>query len=107
MMAKRKEDALMKLKAYVEQKEMSLGVRFLPERMLCVELDVSRSALREAFETMEANGEIWRRVGKGTFLGGRPIDEDTSVFQLSSMTSPVEIMEARLFWSPSSLILLQ
>ena len=40
---------------------------------------MSRGDLRKALAILEAQGELWRHVGKGTFVGARPVDELSSV----------------------------
>ncbi|MZR32292.1 FadR/GntR family transcriptional regulator [Sneathiella litorea] len=70
------------------------------ERDLATELQVSRSTLRAALGTLEAEGEIWRHVGRGTFVGKRP-PENTEVFPLpADLTNPAEVMEVRLIIEP-------
>lgn len=45
------------------------GDRLSPEKKLASELGVSRGTLRLALERLEANGEVVRRQGSGTFVG--------------------------------------
>ncbi len=50
--------------------------------------------------TLEAEGEIWRHVGKGTFVGKRPPDSK-EVFPLpADLTNPTEVMEVRIILEP-------
>jgi len=58
--------------------------RLPPERELAVLLGVSRSGLREGLEILEAEGRIWRHVGKGTFVGPRPIQAATGLDLVSA-----------------------
>ena len=37
-------------------------------------LGVTRAELRKALAVLEAENQIWRHVGKGTFIGSRPIE---------------------------------
>ena len=74
--------------------------RLPPERELAGLLGVSRSGLREGLEILEAEGRIWRHVGKGTFVGPRPIQAATGLDLVSAMTSPEEVLEVRLLFEP-------
>lgn len=70
------------------------------ERDLAARLRVSRSTLRSAMGALEAEGEVWRHVGKGTFVGKRP-PEGREVFPLpADLTNPTEVMEVRLILEP-------
>ena len=67
--------ALIQLKAWLSQSILPKDGRLPPEREFADLLGVSRGDLRKALATLEKNGELWRRVGKGTFFGAKPIDE--------------------------------
>jgi Transcriptional regulators len=56
--------------------------------------------LREGLEILEAEGRIWRHVGKGTFVGPRPLQGATGLDLVSAMTSPEEVLEVRLLFEP-------
>ena len=71
-----------------------------PERGLALALGVSRRALRRALEVLEAEGRVWRRQGKGTFVGRRPTDLAQPLVHLAARTNPLEVMEARLQLEP-------
>ncbi len=76
------------------------GSQLPPERELAIELGVSRRALREALGQLEADGRIWRGVGRGTLVGPGPrrVQQTTTV---DALTSPTELMEVRLALEPS------
>lgn len=74
--------------------------RLPAERDLSETLGVSRAELRKALAILEAEGQIWRHVGKGTFLGGRPIDTVADIAALAKRTSPADVMQARLALEP-------
>jgi DNA-binding FadR family transcriptional regulator len=74
--------------------------RFPPERELAETLGVSRAELRKALDVLEQEGQIWRHVGKGTFLGSRPIDTVADITAMAKRTSPIEVMQARLTLEP-------
>jgi DNA-binding FadR family transcriptional regulator len=71
-----------------------------PEREPAQMLGLSRGALREGFEILEAEGGIWRHVDRGTFVGGRPVEGSTHLGLLSATTSPAEVLEIRLMFEP-------
>lgn len=74
--------------------------RLPPERDLAEALGVSRGALRKALAVLEANGELWRHVGKGTFLGQRPSEPSPDLVRIAQATGPFEVMRARLLVEP-------
>ena len=74
--------------------------RLPAERDLATELGVGRSTLRKALGLLEAEGRIWRHVGRGTFVGGRPMTRSEDLSTIAGRTNPEEIMEARLHLEP-------
>ncbi len=93
--------ALTQLKAYLAQHRLPEKARLPSERVLCEELGVSRGELRKSLAILEAEGAIWRHVGKGTFLGARPVQELSTVGGIADLTNPREVMRARLLLEPS------
>ena len=61
-------DALKLLRAMIAEGGFLPGSRIPSERELTQKLNVGRSTLRRAFDILEREGVIWRRVGQGTFL---------------------------------------
>ena len=61
------------LQAYLAGLSLPDSGRLPPEREMAEALGVSRPALRKALAALEAEGQLWRHVGKGTFLGPRPL----------------------------------
>lgn len=94
------EGALTQLRAYMAQRDLPTNSRLPPERELCDILGVSRGELRKALAVMESNGELWRHVGKGTFIGARPTKEYSDVAAIAALTNPREVMQARLLIEP-------
>ncbi|MEQ8665339.1 MAG: FCD domain-containing protein [Rhodospirillales bacterium] len=92
--------ALTQLKAWLAQRELPPDGRLPPERELCDILGVSRGDLRKALAMLERNGELWRRVGKGTFIGAKPVEELSSIATVAQRSNPVEVMKARLLVEP-------
>ena len=74
--------------------------RLPPERELAEKLAVTRSSLRKALSLLEAEGKIWRHVGKGTFVGNPPTEKSMQLTSLTRFTNPMEIMEVRLVIEP-------
>lgn len=93
--------ALTQLRAYLAQADLPVNARLPPERELSEALGVSRTALRKALSALESAGELWRHVGKGTFLGARPAPELDGVAAVAARTNPAEVMRARLLIEPT------
>ncbi|MFN7087262.1 MAG: FadR/GntR family transcriptional regulator [Burkholderiales bacterium] len=74
--------------------------RLPTERELASQLGISRSALRRALSVLEADGKIWRHVGRGTFAGPRPATQRPALTLMARQTSPAEVMQARLVIEP-------
>lgn len=88
------------LRESIDQGRYPQYARLPPERDLAVELGVGRSTLRKALGLLEAEGRIWRHVGRGTFVGGRPVTRQADLSTVAGRTNPEEIMEARLHIEP-------
>jgi DNA-binding FadR family transcriptional regulator len=74
--------------------EAGPGHRLPAERELCERLGIGRRAVRRALEVLEAEGLLWRRQGKGTFVGAAPART------LAGRTNPLEVHEARMALEP-------
>lgn len=97
----RKADAtLVQLRAWLSQQALADETRLPAERPLSEALGVTRGDLRKALAVLEREGVIWRHVGKGTFIGARPLDNMLSLKQIESETNPAEVMRARLLIEP-------
>ena len=88
------------LRAYLAQAELPEDGRLPAERELSDALGVSRTELRKALTTLESEGQLWRHVGKGTFVGSRPIDTFADIAALAKRTNPAEVMRVRLIMEP-------
>lgn len=88
------------LRAFLATRVDLANGRIPPERELADLLGVSRTELRKALAVLEEQGHIWRHVGKGTFLGSRPIDSVADIAAMARRTSPAEVMQARLSVEP-------
>jgi DNA-binding FadR family transcriptional regulator len=93
-------DALHTLREFLTDQEITLNGKLPPERQLCSELGLSRGQLRKAMAVLEAEGQIWRHVGRGTFVGPRPVLNLTDVEYLNAHSRPSEVFEARLAIEP-------
>lgn len=92
--------ALVQLRAYLAQRDLSANSRLPAERELSEILGVSRGDLRKALAVLERDGQIWRHVGKGTFVGSGPIEETVALSEIASRTNPADIMRTRLIVEP-------
>jgi DNA-binding FadR family transcriptional regulator len=88
-----------RLRVYVADTARQTPGRLPPERILAAGFGVSRAQLRKALAVLEHEGQLWRHVGKGTFIGPRPpalID----VGELANRTTPIQVMRARFAVEP-------
>lgn len=92
--------ALKTLREFLADQEIALNGRLPAERQLCAELGLTRGRLRKAMAVLEAEGQVWRHVGRGTFFGPRPVMNLTDVEYLNEHSRPTEVMEARLAIEP-------
>jgi len=93
-------EVLAKLKGFLATAELPDDGRLPPERELAQSLDVGRAVLRKALATLQAEGTVWRHVGKGTFVGDRPIDTVADIHAMVQRTNPLEVMGARIAFEP-------
>ncbi|MEH6547959.1 MAG: GntR family transcriptional regulator, partial [Sneathiella sp.] len=99
-MVKTRESATTALENFIESGHYAPQSKLAPERELAAQLQISRSTLRAALAVLEAQGKVWRHVGRGTFVGKRP-PEGKETFPLpADMTNPAEVMEVRLIIEP-------
>lgn len=75
--------------------------RLPTERELSERLDVGRRSVRRALEALEAEGLIWRRQGKGTFIGQPPDPTGVLAAELVGVADILSVMEARLALEPA------
>lgn len=88
------------LQAYLATTPLPASGRLPAERELAEALGVSRAELRKALAALEAEGQLWRHVGKGTFLGARPLAAIGDVAQLARTAAPGDMVRARLVLEP-------
>jgi DNA-binding FadR family transcriptional regulator len=92
--------ALTQLRGWLGQAALSANSRLPPERQLSRTLGITRAELRKALSVLEEEGQIWRHVGRGTFVGSRPIDGAADVAAITRRTNPAEVMRTRLLIEP-------
>ena len=61
---------------------------------------VGRREVRRALDVLEEEGRIWRKQGKGTFIGPAAPVEPLALQGLVQQTNLLEVMEARLQLEP-------
>lgn len=93
-------DALSRLRTYLAGIELPVDSKLPAERELAATLRVSRADLRKALAVLEGENQLWRHVGKGTFIGSRPIDTHADVAAITRRTNPAEAMRTRLLLEP-------
>jgi len=95
-----RDEVTRRVRQLIAEGSWSLDGRLPPERELAVRLGVSRSDLRRALAKLEAEGQVWRHVGKGTFVGPRPTSTSADLSTLAYRTSPAEVMRTRVLLEP-------
>ncbi|MDM7458243.1 MAG: FCD domain-containing protein [Paracoccus sp. (in: a-proteobacteria)] len=94
--------ALERLRTLLSEWARVPGTRLPPERDLSQNLGISRRALRRALEVLEAEGQIWRRQGSGTFAGPPHSDRrDLARRPAASPANILHVIEARLALEPA------
>ncbi|MBC8158200.1 MAG: FadR family transcriptional regulator [Alphaproteobacteria bacterium] len=93
--------ALTQLRAFLAQEGFPPNTKLPPEREFRNILGVSRGELRKALAVLESEGEVWRHVGKGTFIGAKPADDLFSFSAISEQTSPAEVIRTRIVVEPA------
>ena len=74
--------------------------RIPPERELCGQLGTTRNQLRKALAELEAQGRVWRHVGRGTFVGAKPVLNLQDVTYLRDLIKPAQVVAVRLNIEP-------
>lgn len=94
--------ALAQLRAFIAKGGYEPGMKLPSEAQLCRELGLRRAELRRALETLDQGGELWRHVGKGTFLSEPPEESDPNgLISLAKTVSPADVMRARAALEPA------
>jgi DNA-binding FadR family transcriptional regulator len=93
-------NALNQLRAILANRDLNVETRLPTERQLVETLGLTRPAVRKALAVLEAEGQIWRHVGKGTFIGTRPMNGVGDVAAIARKTNPGEVMRTRVLFEP-------
>jgi DNA-binding FadR family transcriptional regulator len=88
------------LRQFIARKGFNHNDRLPAERALCDQFGVTRGELRKALADLEGDGLIWRHVGRGTFIGARPVLNLADVAYLGELASPAQVIVARLAIEP-------
>lgn len=99
-MSKTSRDLAQKLRDMFGSSGYRHNDRVPPERQLCQILGTTRNQLRGALAELEAEGRIWRHVGRGTFVGSRPILNLTDVKYLRDQIKPEQAIAVRFTIEP-------
>ncbi|MGP0090007.1 MAG: FadR/GntR family transcriptional regulator [Xanthobacteraceae bacterium] len=114
------DQALSKVRDFIETRNFAVDGRIPPERTLAAELGVGRRSLRRALDVLEQEGRIHRHQGRGTFIDPRrPASADAVISAPNSIergatrlslsaaldnvldqTNPLEVIEVRLATEP-------
>jgi GntR family transcriptional regulator, uxu operon transcriptional repressor len=89
-----------RLKCFIAEGALQHNARLPAERALCGQFGVSRAELRKALAVLEADGLIWRHVGRGTFVGAQPVLNLADIAYLGELASPAQVMIARIAVEP-------
>ena len=93
-------DPTNQLREWLGDEKYTKGSKLPSERALAEELGITRPLLRKALSKLEAENLIWRHIGKGTFVGTRPVEDQDFSNGVAEVTSPSEVMEVRLMLEP-------
>lgn len=96
-----REEAVETLTQFIREGGYNPGDRLPPERELIISLGMSRNKLRRALDALEHKGEIWRHVGKGTFVAASGGQAHHSIADLSQQVTPIQLMRSRIALEPA------
>jgi DNA-binding FadR family transcriptional regulator len=113
----RSDQALSKVRDFIERQNVALDGRIPPERTLASELGVGRRSVRRALDVLEQEGRIHRHQGRGTFIDTRPAAGalaapngaahgstkptlGAALDNVLDYTNPLEVIEVRLATEP-------
>lgn len=88
------------LRTWLRSANLGPSLKLPPERDLAAQFCVSRAEVRKALSVLEADGQINRHVGRGTFLARNPPEPQPSEEDIVARTSPLAAMQARFIIEP-------
>ena len=94
------DDLAQRLRDLIDNAGYRHNDRVPPERELCRTLGTTRNQLRKALAELEAQGRIWRHVGRGTFVGARPVLNLDDVSYLGELITPNQVVTVRFIIEP-------
>jgi DNA-binding FadR family transcriptional regulator len=95
-----------KIASHLNHLGLRSGSKLPAERELARELGITRSLLRTGLERLEADGLIWRHVGKGTFIGQQQrAGQAGPSIDFENVMNPHDLMEVRVFLEPPAVAL--
>lgn len=77
----------------IREGRYKVGDKLPSDRVLAVQMEVSRPAVREALIALELLGVVDMRVGQGTFVVGAPVSLEA--LHSTQLASPFDLLEAR------------
>ncbi len=92
-------NALPHLIDWIDRSALPHGARLPAERSLAADLGVSRAELRKALAVLEAQGQVLRHVGQGTYVS-RNASRPSDISSIGERTSPVDTIHARIILEP-------
>ena len=114
------DQALSKMREFIEKRGFAVDGRIPPERTLATELRIGRRSLRKALEVLEHEGRIHRHQGRGTFVhtpvkygaaigapdarprtGSVARNHAAALDTILDYTNPLEVIEVRLATEPA------
>lgn len=91
-----------RIRQMIETEGYAHSDRLPPERVMCTTLGVTRNQLRRALSYLEGQGLIWRHVGRGTFVGARPVLNLDDVTYLRDQVKPEQVVSVRFTIEPET-----
>lgn len=88
------------IRRLIDTGQLPADGRLPTERELAAELGCGRRTVRRALDALETEGLVWRRQGKGTFVGQPPDPAGALAAEVAPDADPLTVMEARVCIEP-------